>query len=139
MRTRAQLALEASAELGYAADELGRGVAYLRLAQGGQIVRFDFSAPRLRALDAREVGYAALTAAAALLRKRGIVRVDFTLADEQLVDEVAQRRTVPQALVLPYVRLLCALNALDRCSLRHAATDDLTSRARADVALHAAA
>jgi hypothetical protein len=135
------------AHLGYAADRNGRGVAYIRLAvqraqddRGEALVRVPFRAQRFAGLDAREVGYAAMTAVADLLHARGISVASFRIADEQLIDDVNQHRDVPLPLVIPYVRLRCALNRFTQFSLE-ASVDaaDLIQRARAEVALHEAA
>lgn len=130
------------ARLGYAADRNGRGIAYVRLgsAAGERLVRVPFRVQRFAGLDAREVGYAALTAVAALLQDRGLTDAAFHVSDEQFVGDVNEHRDVPLVLVIPYVRLGCALNRF--ASFRLACSpdaEDLVQRARAEVALLEAA
>jgi hypothetical protein len=129
------------AQLGYAADALGEGVAYARLTTraGERLVRVAFRVQRYAALEDREIGYAALTAVARMLRERGIERVAFTLADAALVTDCSRRRGLPPPLVLPYVHLGCALNRFTAFELHAGGDDDLTARARAELALHTAA
>ncbi|HTV91409.1 MAG TPA: hypothetical protein VMG98_01700 [Verrucomicrobiae bacterium] len=129
------------AELGYAADGLGEGVAYARLATrtGERLVRVAFRVQRFEGLGGREIGYAALTAMATMLRERGIERASFGLADAELVADCNQRRDVAPPLVLPYVRLRCALNRFAAYALRAGGDPDLEARARAELVLHTAA
>lgn len=124
------------AKLGYAADRRGCGIAYVSIAavEGRCLLRLPFrvTAPR----EDRAIGYAALTEVAKALRERGCGRVKFTLGDAQLVDEVQTQRDLPETLVLAYVRLRCALNALEAYTVNTGATEDLTQRARAEAALN---
>jgi hypothetical protein len=62
--------------------------------------------------------------------------VNFTLGDAQLVDEVRAQRDLPETLVLAYVRLRCALNALEAYAVNVGATEDLNQRAQAEAALN---
>jgi hypothetical protein len=128
-------------QLGYAADRLGEGIAYARLTTraGARLVRVAFRVQRFTGLDDREVAYAALTAIARMLRERGIERVAFTLADAALVADCSKRRGVPPPLVLPYVRLGCALNRFAGFELQTGDDADLTARARAELAFTTAA
>lgn len=128
------------AAIGYAVGPRGFGLAYARLAGSG--------APRLLALtfrtregagSERAGGYAALTVIARALRDRGFDTLRFVVSDAELVDEIAKRREPPERLGLPYVRLRCVLNSLTAFSVVAGATDDLTQRARAEVALNLAA
>jgi hypothetical protein len=124
------------ATLGYAADDRGRGIAYARLRDDGgeHLLRVGF---RLRAgYVAREVAYGALTSVARILRRRGVTNVRFVLDDEQLVADVSEHGALSAAIVLPYVRLKCALNQFEACSLATAQPVDLTQRARAEIALN---
>ncbi len=127
--------------LGYAADERGAGVAYARVRSGDaeHLLRVPFRVGRVSGLQQREAGYAALTAVARTLRRRGVSRVCFHLSDASLLADLASHRDVPPPIVLPYVRLRCALNQLDDVRLELAADDDLTQRARAEVVLNVAA
>lgn len=130
------------AAIGFAADAAGSGVAYARLksGRGDRLVRVPFAVKRYPALLEREIGYAALTAVAAYLHERGIQAADFAIGDGSLAIDVRERRDVPQALSLPYVRLGCALNQFREYRVLDAAdADDLTARARAEVAMHVAA
>src|SRR5690348_9036747 len=59
-------AMKADVAVGFAADEQGNGVAYVRLGAGGErarLMRIAFTVKRYPALLEREIGYAALTAA----------------------------------------------------------------------------
>lgn len=129
------------AAIGYAADARGNGVAYARLTgrRRRQLLRVAFRiAEPTRPID-RASGYAALAAVARALRKRGILHVRFLLSDVKFTDEIGGHRDLPETLALPYVRLRCALNALASFSIGAGSTDDLTQRARAEVALNLAA
>ena len=127
--------------VGYAASAAGRGVAYagLNRAAGREVMRLPFRIARRLPLLDRAVVYAALVTVARALSKRGILRARFVLPDRQFVDEVSTRSDLPETLVLPYVRLRCALNSLDDFDIRCGTTDELMQRARAEVALNLAA
>ena len=126
--------------VGSAADPRGNGVAYARVAGGStrHLLRVAFSAQRGTPAE-RGAGYAALTAVARALRERGVGRVRFLLDDPALLADLAGRGSVPDALVLAYVRLRCALNQFSDVGFEAIAAGDLAQRARAEVALHAAA
>ena len=128
-------------QLGYAADRHGIGVVYARLTSsvGERLVRAAFRAQRYSGLDDREVSYAALTAIATLLREHKIDRVAFLVPDAALVADRERHRDLPPPLVLPYVRLGCALNRLKKFTLAFHADPDLSQRARSEVALNEAA
>lgn len=127
--------------IGYAAGPTGSGVAYASLGRAGgdDVLRLPFRIAGLCARVERAASYAALAAVAQALHKRGVARVRFVLPDEEFVDEVTSRGEVPEHLVMPYVRLRCALNAFAMYEIISGATDDLTQRARAEVALNQAA
>jgi hypothetical protein len=130
------------ATVGFAADASGEGVAYARLKgiRGEGLVRVPFGVKRYPALLEREIGYAALTAVAVHLRKRGVVQIDVAVDDSQLAADLRERRDVPEALSMAYVRLGCALNAFADYRLVDAdGASDLTARAKAEVAMHVAA
>jgi len=129
------------AVLGYAADERGKGLAYAQLtgAQARKLIRTAFRVKSPPPLSDRAIGYAALTAVARALSKRGICDVHFVVGDPQLVEEIATGRGVAETLSLAYVRLRCVLNSLARFVVCAGSTDDLTQRARAEVALKLAA
>ena len=125
--------------VGFAADEAGNGVAYAR-AGDERTLRVAFQVKRYPALLGREVGYAALCAVARALRRRGFEQVQFTVDDAALASDLLERREVPAALTLSYVRLRCALNQFREYRITPASREsDLTARARSDVALHVAA
>ncbi|MDQ2864645.1 MAG: hypothetical protein M3R51_00300 [Candidatus Eremiobacteraeota bacterium] len=129
-------------QLGYDAGADGGGIVYARLrsAAGERLVRAAFHVKRLTGTEGRENGYGALTAIALLLRERGIESIHLKLSDGALLEDIATHRSVPAALVLPYVRLHCALNRFASFSVSAGEEDeDLAQRARAEVALHIAA
>ena len=118
----------------------GRGVAYARLSSNGAEhllrVPFRFGA----SCDERQIGFAALTALAATLRRRGLRRVYFALEDRELLDDIAAHENLKESLALPYVRLRCAFNALDEVTTSYSPdANDLTQRAKAEVAFLTAA
>ncbi|MFY9737631.1 MAG: hypothetical protein WAK11_01135 [Candidatus Cybelea sp.] len=127
-------------EVGYAAGPAGSGVAYAALngAEGREVVRLPFRIVR-RCLVERTVAYAALVTVARALWKRGVTRARFIMPDPRFVEEATTRCDVPEALVLPYVRLRCALNAFHDVEIGTGATDELMQRAGAEVALNVAA
>jgi hypothetical protein len=129
------------AAIGYAVGRRGRGLAYARLTGRGvqNLLRLPFRIARPALRNERVGGYTALTVVARALRDRGIQRVRLLLSDATLVEEISNRRELADALVLPYVRLRCALNTLAGYDVAVGATDDLTQRARAEVALNLAA
>jgi hypothetical protein len=128
-------------QLGYAADRLGAGVAYARLTTrtGERLVRVAFRVQRAPGLEGREVGYAALTAVATMLRERGIERAAYRVPDLELVADCRDHRDVPPPLQLPYVRLGCALNRFAAYDIQAGSDPDLDARARAEAAFHSAA
>ncbi len=129
----------AEALLGYAADARGNGLVYVRVSAAGnrRVLRLPFRvAPPI---DDRAVAYAALTVVARRLRERGYRRVRFLLGDARFVTEVAARSELPETLVLPYVRLRCVLNSLEAAGVEAGDADELSARARAEVALNLAA
>ncbi len=133
-------------QLGYAADGVGNGVAYARLASraGERLVRAAFRVPTLRpaqddSVITRHVAYAAVTAIATLLSKHGVDRAAFIVPDGDLVKDRNEHRDVPPPIVLPYVRLGCTLNHFKSYTLEYGEDPDLIQRARAEVALNPAA
>ncbi len=125
--------------IGFAASDRGEGVAYASLgARGaGSPVRVGFRCRVQPALLGRDVAYAALTAVADELQARGIERVILTLDDDRLPAELAERRSLPSALVVPYVKLGCALNRFRDAKVE--SSHDLTARARAEASFLVAA
>jgi hypothetical protein len=139
MQRRGDEVLEVA--VGYAAGPAGNGVAYAALsgAQGREVVRLPFRIVRRCALAKRAVAYAALVTVARALCRRGVTRAHFLMPDPQFVEEVTSRCDLPEALVLPYVRLRCALNAFNDVEIGIGTTDELMQRAGAEVALNVAA
>jgi hypothetical protein len=131
------------AAVGYAADGRGSGVAYAAVSRRGRggpaVLRVPFRVRRYPALLEREVGYAALTAVAGVLLDRGVRRVRLGVNDPELVSDLSQRRPVPVALSLPYVRLGCLLNQFAEHEVVPVPDRDLHARARAETALSTAA
>jgi hypothetical protein len=127
---------------GFAADAAGNGVAYVRLGENAaRVLRVPFTVNRFPALLDREVGYAALTAVCAALRRRGVERVRLALDDARIVCDLREHRDVPPALTLAYVRVRCSLNQFREYKIVDPAPgeSDLTARARSEVAMHVAA
>lgn len=129
------------AVVGFAGDSRGAGLAYARLngPRIGTLLRVGFRVAAPAGCRDRAIAYAALTALSHALAKRAICNVRFVLADSEFVDEVATGRGVVDLLAIPYVRLRCALNALMSFEVSTGTTDELTQRARAEVALNVAA
>jgi hypothetical protein len=129
--------------VGFAADSAGNGVAYVRLGENGagRVLRVPFAVKRFPALLDREVGYAALAAVCAALRRRGVERVRLCLDDVRLACDLREHRDVPGALTLAYVRLRCSLNQFREYEIADPpeSESDLTARARSEVAMHVAA
>ncbi|HTU83602.1 MAG TPA: hypothetical protein VMF61_15845, partial [Candidatus Acidoferrales bacterium] len=126
---------------GYAADARGNGIAYVRAgaASAEQLARVPFRVRRHAQLQGHEIGYAAVRAVLRALREWNVSRIRISLEDARLVDELTGRCDVASEIVLPYVRLRCALNAFDAAAVVVGGDADLTQRARAEIAMHAAA
>jgi hypothetical protein len=144
MDTQQRFGRRVRVDVGFAADEFGSGAACARLVEDGRerLVRVPFSLRRMPALLGRDVAYAALTAVAGEVRRLGVAHAEFVLADERVAADVAERRPLPNALTLPYVRLRCALNHFRSAAVSSQAVPqigELTAEARADVGLLAAA
>jgi hypothetical protein len=129
------------AQVAYAADRCGAGVAYARLIVGSSqtLLRIVFRVGLPAPFPDRAIAYAALIAVTRALRKRGCREVCFVLEDAEFVNEIATGSGVRESLTLPYVRLRCALNALATFEVRPGPAEDLAQRARAEVALNVAA
>ncbi len=130
--------------VGFAAGRGGSGVAYAASGAGGRNgspVRVEFVCRPLPALRGRDVAYAALDAVLAELSQRGMSRAIVAIDDANLPLDVAERRSLPNALVVPYVALRCRLNQFSEITVveaHDAVARDLTARARAEVSLIAA-
>jgi hypothetical protein len=130
--------------VGFAAGPGGNGVAYAALGAGGRNgspVRVEFVCRPLPALRGRDVAYAALDAVLAELARRGADRLAIAIDDENLPLDLAERRSLPGALVVPYVALGCRMNQFAEVRVveaRDAVARDLTARCRAEVTLIAA-
>ena len=137
---------EAVAAVGYAVRPDGAGVAYAILAgalhRGPEVLRVSFACTPLPAFKGRDVAYAAVTQIAAEFARRGDRVATFEVVDERLVADLAERRSLPQALAIPYVALRCQLNRLDGAAVVLCADGrcrDLEARARAEVSVAVAA
>ncbi len=130
--------------VGFAAGPDGSGVAYAALGaagRNGSPVRVEFVCRPLPALRGRDVAYAAVDAVATRLRELGVNRAVLAVPDEHLPLDLNERRSLPNALVVPYVALRCRLNQFDEFRIveaRDAVARDLTARARAEATLIAA-
>lgn len=129
------------ATIGYAADARGNGLTYTRLtgSQPNRLLRIGFRVPGPAPRSDRAIGYAALTAVTQALSKHGVREVRFVVGDRGFVEEIATGRGVGETLTLAYVRLRCLFNSLAKFDVQAGPTDDLTHRARAEVALNVAA
>lgn len=130
--------------VGFAHDGYGRGLAYAAIANGSgrSALRVPFTATPLALYGGLEYGYAAVTALAGELRKRGFARIRLRVADDRVVRDLAAPAEVPPALGMPYVKARCALNGfasarVERADPREIA--DLEGRARAELQLRTAA
>ncbi len=132
------------ATIGFAFGDGDEGVAYVLLRGPGveRVSRITVPLRMRPALAGRDGGYAALLAVARAVRAQNVRRVIFEIADEHLVNDLAEHGPVPAALAMPYVLLGCALNRFESVAVQIAddsACRDLTARAKADVSLHVAA
>jgi hypothetical protein len=127
--------------LGFASDESGRGIAYLRMRRGSKerVLRRTFRFETHPEFVEREAGYAAMEAVLPLVRKHAR-RVDIELDDVELFADLTQHREIPVALMLPHVRVRCALNVFESWTLGIGVeARDLTARSRAEISLPTAA
>jgi len=122
------------------------GVAYAALGGTDErpesLVRVGFRCRPLPALTGRDVAYAALQSVAGALLERGMEAVELRVADGVLPVDLAERRTLPSALIVPYVTLRCTLNRFATANVVGATSRlarDLTARARAEASLNVAA
>lgn len=126
--------------IAYAANFRGEGVAYAEVSGEANPKRVAFHVDRLPALLDREVAYAAVLAVADALWHEGYRKLRFGISDERVAADLAERRSLPMALSLLYVRLKCRLNTFAHGEVVvRTASDDLAGRARAEVELSAAA
>jgi hypothetical protein len=135
-----------SISVGFAASDGGSGVAYatLRKADGtsGSLVRVGFRCRPLSALHGRDVAYQALIAVAKDALRRELGCIEMRVGDGEIALDIERRRSVPQALMIPYVVLRCALNRFREArviAVEDETVRDLTARARAEVSLGVAA
>jgi hypothetical protein len=130
--------------VGFAVNEKGAGVAYAAVHDGTTttLERVAFDVKSSRSNGRRAAAYAALVAITKRLLKGGYESVRFAIEDEALVADLSERRSVPQALALPYVALRCGLNRFASAEVVHAPsaeTGDLSARALAEASLRVAA
>ncbi len=133
--------------IGFAAPQEGGASVVLATLHGAggrpeSLVRVGFRCRPLLALHGRDVAYVALEAIAAELLRRGLRSASFSVANADLVADLADRRAVPATLTLPYVRLRCTLNRFAAVSVEagdERSLHDLTARARAELCLTIAA
>jgi len=130
--------------IGFSAREDGCGVAYAAVGAGGggSPVRVEFVCRPLPALRGRDVAYAALEAVATELLRSNVERATLAVDDDQLPLDLSERRSLPAALVVPYVALRCRLNQFRDVAVvaaHDAVARDLSARARAEVSLLVAA
>jgi hypothetical protein len=128
---------------GFAADR-GHGVVYAMVGGAGRqsLVRVGFECRPLPVLCGRDVTYDAVDALLDELLQRGLERVEIRIDDEHLLADLAERRAVPNPLIVPYVRLRCKLNRFAAATVVRtsgAAVRDLSARARAEASLDIAA
>lgn len=127
---------------GFAADER-RGICYATVGSGGRetLVRVGFACRPLPLLRGRDVAYYALESLASELRRRELHRIEVRIDDPYLPEDLAERRSVPNPLIVPYVALRCALNRFEQATIVRAngAARDLTARALAEVSFDIAA
>src|SRR5271166_4219684 len=123
--------------VGFAAGPGGRGVAYAASGAGGRNgspVRVEFVCRPLPALRGRDIAYAALEAVATELLRSNVERATLAVDDDQLPLDLSERRSLPAALVVPYVALRCRLNQFRDVAVvaaHDAVARDLSARARA--------
>jgi hypothetical protein len=106
------------------------------------LVRVGFGCRSLPVLCGRDVAYYALDALLDELLQRGVDRAEIRIDDEHLLADLAERRSVPSALIVPYVRLRCKLNRFAAAAVVRASgavVRDLSVRARAEASLDFAA
>ncbi|MBD5654609.1 MAG: hypothetical protein IAI50_05445 [Candidatus Eremiobacteraeota bacterium] len=132
--------------IGFAVRPRGGGIAYVRVpgrgATGEAFVRVGFACRPLPALLGRDVAYAALTAVAEMLLRRGIRDVELRTDDRTVATDLAERRILPATLTVPYVALRCKLNRFAAATVAPVGADltrDLVARARAEASLDVAA
>lgn len=128
---------------GFSADR-GHGVVYAMVGSAGRqsLVRVGFACRPLPVLQGRDVAYYALDALLDELLQRGVDRVEVRVDDPQLVADLAERRAVPNPLIVPYVRVRCKLNRFAAAAVTRASgpvARDLAARARAEASLDVAA
>ncbi|MBV9272140.1 MAG: hypothetical protein JO165_13685 [Candidatus Eremiobacteraeota bacterium] len=123
--------------VGFAVDSNGRGIAYAQIAAANQLVRASFSIRRN--CPERAPAYAALASVLRALIERGYDRLDISIDDPALHDEMQRKKDVPRALNLAYVQLGCLLNRLRGVTFGCPAGAELTQRAQTELVTPAAA
>jgi len=136
MRVREVRGKKAIVRVGYAARG-ARGLLYARSAASG-VLRLPFVMEG-DPYDRVEVGYCALRALLAVLRKKGYTRLRIGVSDDALVRELRDHEDVPADRLIAHLRLRCLMNAFADVVVEVAGDTDLEARARAEIALHDAA
>lgn len=130
----------ATARVGFAVDRSGHGIVYARLVADGRmsVLRASFRV-QPDSESALRSGFAAIAAIGLHLRKRTDC-LELQVDDAALVAALTQHGELPVALLLPYVRARCALNAFAGCRVRvSTGPNDLAARALAEVSMRVAA
>jgi len=132
------------ATIAFATGPGGYGIAYARVRRKNrsEILRAPFVCRGSADSDGRDAAYVATIAVLDRLAASGERGLALAIDDPRLVADLAERRTLPGALTLPYVRLRCALNRMHVSDVRPAdpaAAADLAARARAESAFPTAA
>jgi len=123
--------------VGFAADPNGNGIAYAQIAGANQLLRATYAIRRNA--PERAGAYAALGSILRALIERGYDRLEISIDDPVLHDEMQHRKDVPRALNLAYIQLGCLLNRLRGVTFGSPEGAELTRRARSEVVTPAAA
>lgn len=123
--------------VGFAAGSDGRGIAYAQIAGGNQLLRATYAVRRNA--PQRAGAYAALASILGALIERGYDRLEISIDDPVLHDEMQRRTDVPRALNLAYIQLGCLLNRLRAVTFGSPSGAELTRRAQSEVVTPAAA
>jgi hypothetical protein len=117
--------------VGFAADNIGRGIAYAQMADANQLLRTTFVLRRNA--SERAGAYAALGSVLRALIERGYDQLEISIDDPALHEELQRLKDVPRALNLAYIQLGCLLNRLRAVTFGSPSGAELTRRARSEV------